>query len=46
MFSNLRTESPDPNHLFMPSWRLTDWQDDMVILISSTDAELQSGRGQ
>lgn len=43
MFSNLRTESPDPNHLFMPSWRLTDWQDDMVVLVSSTDAELQAG---
>lgn len=43
MFSNLRTESPDPNHLFMPSWRLTDWQDDMVTLVSSTDAELQAG---
>jgi len=43
MFSNLRTESPAPNHLFMPSWRLTSWQDDMVTLSSSTDAELQSG---
>lgn len=43
MFSNLRTESPDPNHLFMPSWRLTDWQDDMVVLVSSTDPELQAG---
>ncbi|GAA5137124.1 hypothetical protein GCM10023339_77000 [Alloalcanivorax gelatiniphagus] len=43
MFSNLRTESPDPNHLFMPSWRLTDWQEDMVVLVSSTDPELQAG---
>ncbi|MFC7362884.1 hypothetical protein [Nocardioides astragali] len=43
MFSNLRTESPDPNHLFMPSWRVTDWQDDMVTLVSSTDPELQAG---
>lgn len=43
MFSNLRTESPAPNHLFMPSWRLTSWQDDMVTLVSSTDAELQAG---
>ncbi len=43
MFSNLRTESPDPNHLFMPSWRLTDWQDDMLVLTSSTDPELQAG---
>ena len=43
MFSNLRTESPSPNHLFMPSWRVTDWQDDMVVLLSSTDPELQAG---
>jgi hypothetical protein len=43
MFSNLRTESPSPNHLFMPSWRLTSWQDDMVVLKSSTDPELQAG---
>ena len=43
MFSNLRTEAPDPNHLFMPSWRLTDWQEDMVVLVSSTDPELQAG---
>ena len=27
----------------MPSWRVTDWQDDMVTLVSSTDAELQAG---
>jgi hypothetical protein len=43
MFSNLRTESPAPNHLFMPSWRVTDWQDEMVVLQSSTDPELQAG---
>lgn len=43
MFSNLRTESPDPNHMFMPSWRLTDWQDDMVTLEASNDDELSAG---
>lgn len=43
MFSNLRTESPAPNHLFMPSWRLTDWQDEMVLLRSSNDPQLQTG---
>lgn len=43
MFSNLHTESPSPNHLFMPSLRLTDWQDDMVTLVASNDAELRSG---
>jgi hypothetical protein len=43
MFSNLRTESPSPNHLFMPSWRLTSWQDDMVLLTSSSDDQLREG---
>jgi len=43
MFSNLRTESPSPNHVFMPSFRLTDWQDDMVTLTSSNDDQLQAG---
>lgn len=43
MFSNLRTESPSPNHLFMPSWRVTSWQDDMVVLVSSNDEELGTG---
>lgn len=43
MFSNLRTEAPSPNHVFMPSLRVTDWQDDMVTLQSSTDDELEAG---
>lgn len=43
MFSNLRTESPAPNHLFMPVWRVTDWQDDMVRLKGSTTGDLQTG---
>ncbi len=43
MFSNLRTESPAPNHLFLPSFRVTDWQDEMVTLTGSNDAELRAG---
>ena len=43
VFSQPPHRVPDPNHLFMPSWRLTDWQEDMVVLVSSTDAELQAG---
>jgi hypothetical protein len=43
MFSNLRTESPSPNHVFMPTLHVTDWQDDMVTLTSSNDAQLQAG---
>lgn len=43
MFSNLRTESPRPNHVFMPSLRLVDWQDDMVTLTSSNDDQLKAG---
>jgi hypothetical protein len=27
----------------MPSWRLADWQDDMVTLTSSNDEELRMG---
>ncbi|KQV72747.1 hypothetical protein ASC64_19040 [Nocardioides sp. Root122] len=43
MFSNLRTESPAPNHLFMPSFRLTDWQDEMVTVTGSNDPQLRTG---
>lgn len=43
MFSNLRTEAPHPNHLFMPSWRLTTWQDDLVTLDASSDATARTG---
>lgn len=43
MFSNLRTEGPQPNHLFMPSWRLTTWQDDMVTLDASSDTAARTG---
>lgn len=43
MFSNLRTEGGSPNHLFMPSIRLTQWQVDLVKLESSNDPQLQYG---
>ena len=43
MFSNLRTEAPAPNHLFMPALRTLDWQKDMVTLRSSNDKELTTG---
>lgn len=37
MFSSIRTEGSEPNHLFIPSFRLTDWQDQMVSIDSSSD---------
>ena len=42
MFSNLRTEGPRPNHLFL-SQRLQvfDYQNDLVEVISSSDSKLQ-----
>jgi len=43
MFSNLQTESPHTNHLFMPSLRIPDWQDEMVVLEESNDDQLASG---
>jgi hypothetical protein len=32
MFSNLQTEGPGTNHLFMPSVDLVDWQSDLIEL--------------
>lgn len=43
MFSGIKTEAAGPNHLFMPSLHLTDWQEDMVVLRSSNDPELSLG---
>jgi hypothetical protein len=37
MYTNLRTAGERPNHLFMPSIRLTDWQDEFVEIVASTD---------
>ncbi len=41
MFSNLRTEGPGDNHLFLPSGSLFDYQDDLAAFVSSNDPELQ-----
>lgn len=37
MFSNLRTEGAVNNHLFMPTVRLLDHQDDLVRVLGSSD---------
>lgn len=44
MFSGLRTEGAAPNHLFMPSFRLTGWQDDFVVIEESNHPEHASAR--
>src|SRR5262249_33196526 len=42
MFSNLRTEGKQPNHLFMPGWlKLTSLQDDLVEVTASNNQVLQ-----
>jgi hypothetical protein len=43
MFSNLRTEAPHSNHLFMPPLRIAGWQDEMVVLEASNDDQLADG---
>lgn len=35
MFSGIKTEAHMENHLFMPTHRLVDWQNDMVVIESS-----------
>ena len=47
MFSGIRTEGSDPNHLFLPTVHLANWQDDFVIVESSNDpglAATENGR--
>lgn len=46
MFSGIRTEGAAPNHLFIPSIRVTDWQDDLVVIDSSNDAEINTAGGR
>lgn len=46
MFSSIRTEGDAPNHLFIPSMRLTDWQDDLVVIDSSNHATFKSVAGK
>jgi hypothetical protein len=45
MFSNLRTEGEVANHLFLPAARLTDWQDEFVVLEEANDPALASATG-
>lgn len=45
MFSGLRTEGPAPNHLFLPTVRLVDWQDDFVVIEESNDPALATAHG-
>jgi hypothetical protein len=41
MYSNLRTEGGVNNHLFVPAWKLSSYQDDLVEIVSSSIPELQ-----
>jgi hypothetical protein len=43
MFSGIRTEGDVGNHLFMPTYRVAGWQDDLVHLESSNNPELSHG---
>jgi hypothetical protein len=45
MFSNLSTEGTSPNHLFYPSLRLVDWQDEMVRIQSTNDPSMETAEG-
>ncbi|THV18517.1 hypothetical protein [Nocardioides caeni] len=40
MFSSLKTESDVANHLFLPTHHLTGWQDDLVHIVSSSNAAI------
>lgn len=42
MFSGLRTEGDVGNHLFMPTIRATDWQEEFVVIESSNDPALEA----
>jgi hypothetical protein len=42
MFSGVRTEAGVGNHLFLPTLRVVDWQDDLVIIHSTNDPKLES----
>jgi len=41
MYSNLRTEAGVSNHLFLPPWRLANYQDDLVDVLETDHPELQ-----
>ena len=42
MFSNLRTENNESNHLFMPQLYLVDFQNDLVQIIDSSHEHLRT----
>lgn len=44
MFSSIRTEGTAPNHLFMPNFRLVDWQDRFVVIDESNHPEHASAQ--
>lgn len=41
MYSNLRTEGEFNNHFFIPAWRVSSYQDDLVQIVSTSIPELQ-----
>ena len=41
MFSNLQTEGPYSNHLFMPTPKIAGYQDDLVYIVDTTHPYLQ-----
>lgn len=41
MYSSLRTEGGQNNHMFMPALRLADYQDDLVEIIETNHPKLQ-----
>lgn len=43
MFSSIRTEGEVGNHLFLPTYRLVDWQSDLVVIRESNDPAMASG---
>ncbi|MBC8353581.1 MAG: hypothetical protein H8E66_16400 [Planctomycetes bacterium] len=42
MYSNLRTEGGVNNHMFVPTWKLSSYQEDLVEIVSSSIPELQA----
>lgn len=42
MYSNLRTEGGANNHMFVPVWKLSSYQEDLVQIVSSSIPRLQA----
>lgn len=45
MFSSVRTEGDVGNHLFLPSYRVVDWQEDLVVIQESNDPAMDGAEG-